>query len=77
MLTIDRRSFLGASAALLPTLLQAARNGGTDGGPDAVFYNGNVLTVDCDFRRVEAFGVLQDRIVATGTSAEMLALSGE
>ena len=72
MLTIDRRSFLGTSAALLPSLLLADEKE----GPDAVFYNGNVLTVDAGFRRVEAFAVLRDRIAAVGTSAEMLALAG-
>jgi len=72
MRTINRRSFLGTSAALLPSLLLAAENGGLD----AVFYNGNILTVDAGFRRVEAFAVLRDRIAVVGSSAEMLALAG-
>jgi len=70
---MDRRSFLGASAALLPSLLLAAENE----KPDAVFHNGNILTVDPDFRRVEAFAVLRDRIIAVGTNAAMLALAGD
>ena len=69
---MDRRSFLGTSAALLPSLLFAAENE----KPSAVFHNGNILTVDPGFKRVEAFAVLRDRIVAVGTNAEMLALAG-
>ncbi|MCL2744502.1 MAG: amidohydrolase [Planctomycetaceae bacterium] len=72
MHTIARRSFLGTTAALLPALLFA----NDKAAPDAVFYNGNVLTVDAGFRRVEAFAVLRDRIAAVGTSAEILALAG-
>jgi len=71
MHTINRRSFLGASAVLLPSLLLANEKE----RPDFIFYNGNVLTVDSHFRRVEAFAVLRDRIVAVGTNAEMLALA--
>ena len=87
MFTIHRRSFLGASAVLLPSLMLAPDRvvGRSTGGvvgrssgdetPDSVFFNGNVLTVDPGFRRVEAFAVLRDRVVAVGTSAEMLALA--
>jgi len=73
MPTIDRRSFLGASAVFFPLLLFASENGTP---PDTVFYNGNVLTVDPGFRRVEAFAVIGDRIVSVGTTAEILALAG-
>ena len=73
MLTINRRSFLGTSAVLLPSLLLAAENN----SPDSVFYNGNVLTVDSGFQRVDAFAVFRDRIAAVGTSAEILALAGD
>jgi len=68
---MDRRSFLGASALLVPSLLLAAENG----SPDTIFYNGNVLTVDADFRKAEAFAVTGDRITAVGTNAEMSALA--
>lgn len=43
--------------------------------PDAVFHSGKVLTVDKEFRVVEAFAIRSDRIVATGTSQEMKALA--
>ena len=69
---MDRRTFLGTSAFLLPSFLHAAETE----GPDFIFFNGNVLTVDPSFRRVEAFAVFRDRIAATGTHAEMLALAG-
>ena len=79
MFAIDRRSFLGASAVLLPSLLTASgdivdRSTGGE-APDSVFYNGNVLTVAPGFRCVEAFAVLRERIVAVGTNAEILALA--
>ena len=44
--------------------------------PNAVFHHGHILTVDREFRQVEAFAVNGDRIAAVGTSAEMLALAG-
>ena len=69
---MDRRTFLGTSALLLPSLALAQPKHLAD----FVFHNGNVLTVDSEFRRVQAFAVLGNRIVATGTNAEMLALSG-
>jgi len=71
MFALDRRSFLGTSALLLPSLLLAAENE----GPDAIFFNGNVLTVDPGFRRVQAFAVVGDRIAALGTNTEMLTLA--
>ena len=67
---MDRRSFLGTSALLVPSLLLAADNA----APDTIFYNGNVITVDADFRKAEAFAVTGDRITAVGTNAEMSAL---
>jgi len=85
MFTIDRRSFLGVSAVLLPSLVLASESvvgrprllqqGGSE-EPDSVFYHGNILTVDPGFRRVEAFAVRRGRIVAVGTDAEILALAG-
>jgi predicted amidohydrolase YtcJ len=44
--------------------------------PDTVLHRGRVYTVDSDDRVVEAVAILKDEIVATGTSAEMLALAG-
>jgi predicted amidohydrolase YtcJ len=71
---MNRRTFLGASAALVPSLVLAQTKPLADAV--TIFYNGNVLTVDSNFRRVEAFAVLGDRIVAVGTSEEILALAG-
>jgi len=64
---MDRRTFLGTSALLLPSFLLAAETE----GPDTIFVNGNVLTVDSNFRRVQAFFVRGNRIIATGTTVEM------
>lgn len=38
---------------------------------DAVFHNGDIVTVDASFSRCEALAVRDGRIVATGTTAEM------
>jgi predicted amidohydrolase YtcJ len=46
------------------------------GFPDSVLHHGRIYTVDKDDRVVEAVAILKDEIVATGTSAEMLALAG-
>ena len=74
MSTMNRRSFLGTSAAvILPSLLLASQNE----TPDFIFYHGNVLTVAPGFRRAEAFSVLRDRIADVGTNAEILELAGD
>lgn len=44
---------------------------------DAVFYNGKVVTVDKKFSIVQAFAVKGNKILASGSSADMLALAGE
>ena len=41
-----------------------------------MFINGNILTVDEDFSVVQALAVRDDRILAVGSSEEMLALAG-
>ncbi|MGY1813346.1 amidohydrolase [Blastococcus sp. SYSU D00820] len=45
--------------------------------PDLVLVDGEVLTVDRDFTVAEAVAVSGGRIVATGTTAEVLALAGK
>lgn len=44
--------------------------------PDAVFYNGRIITVDSAFQIAEAFAVRGERFVAVGSNASMKALSG-
>jgi predicted amidohydrolase YtcJ len=44
--------------------------------PSHVFYNGRILTVDRQFRTVEALAVRDGRIVAAGTSADLRRLAG-
>ncbi|HXH82546.1 MAG TPA: amidohydrolase [Candidatus Tectomicrobia bacterium] len=44
--------------------------------PDAVFLNGEILTLDARDRRVEALATLHGRIVALGTTREIRALAG-
>ncbi len=44
--------------------------------PDAVFLNGNILTLDPRGRRVQALATLHGRIVAVGTTREIRRLAG-
>ena len=43
---------------------------------DLVLHNGQILTVDSDFTVAEAIAVRDGRVLATGSSREMLALAG-
>jgi imidazolonepropionase-like amidohydrolase len=43
---------------------------------DTVVTNGKILTVDADFRVVEAFAINDGRIVARGTSAKVARYAG-
>lgn len=47
------------------------------GVPDAVFYNGKVITVDPAFSIREAFAVRGDRFEAVGTNEQIRALAGD
>ena len=68
---LSRRSFLaaglGASAAALARW---------DTRPDAILYNGKILTVGVREPEVEALALAGSRVFAIGTSREMLALTG-
>ncbi len=44
--------------------------------PDAIFYNGKIITVDPPFSIAEAFAVQADRFVAVGSNAAMRTLAG-
>ena len=44
--------------------------------PDAVFYNGKIVTIDPEYHVDEAFAVQDGRFFAVGTSAEVRALAG-
>ena len=44
--------------------------------PSHIFHNGKILTVDPQFRIVEAMAIRDGRIVATGTNAEIVRLAG-
>ena len=67
----SRRTFLaaglGASAAALARW---------DTRPDTVLYNGKILTLGTREREVGALAVAGSRVLAIGTSAEMLSLAG-
>ena len=69
--TINRRHFLvagiGASAAAFARL---------DTRPDVILYNGKILTVCDRAPEVEALAIAGDRILAIGSSQELLALAG-
>lgn len=44
--------------------------------PDAIYYNGKVITVDKAFSTVQAFAVLREQIVAVGSDRQILPLAG-
>jgi len=44
--------------------------------PDAIFYNGKIITVDSGFSTHEAFAVKGDKFLAVGSNAEIRALAG-
>src|SRR6266481_7437251 len=44
--------------------------------PDAIFYNGKIITVDSGFTIAQAFAVRGDEYAAVGTDAAIRALSG-
>src|SRR5215831_7979878 len=68
---LSRRTFI---AAALGT--GAAALARWDTHPDAVLYNGAILTMGSRVREVEALALSGSRVLAIGTSAEMLALAG-
>ena len=52
------------------------REVGSQAAPDLVLFNGRVLTVDAQDRVAEGIAVRGERIVAVGSSAQVLALAG-
>jgi predicted amidohydrolase YtcJ len=50
---------------------------GSLGAPDAIFYNGKVITVDTGFSIQQAFAVKGEEFVAVGTNAKVRALAGK
>src|SRR5689334_19781699 len=68
---ISRRSFI--AAGLGATASAWAR---WDTRPDAVLYNGAILTMGTRMPEVEALALAGSRVLALGTSTEMLALAG-
>ncbi|HET9390045.1 MAG TPA: amidohydrolase [Steroidobacteraceae bacterium] len=68
---LTRRAFLGAAAAASATAF--AR---WDTRPDLVLHNGAILTMSMREPEVQALAVSGARVLAMGTSAQMLALAG-
>ncbi|HEY1874376.1 MAG TPA: amidohydrolase [Steroidobacteraceae bacterium] len=68
---LSRRTFIVAGLCTGPVALArwATR-------PDTVLYNGRILTMAEREREVEALALAGDRVLAIGTSVEMLALAG-
>ena len=49
---------------------------GINAPPDAIFYNGKIITVDSGFTIAQAFAVRGDEYVAVGTDAAIRPLAG-
>jgi predicted amidohydrolase YtcJ len=62
---------------ILMLLMLALASGAVYAMPDTVFYNAKVLTVDDNFSIRQALAIKGDRIAASGSNGEMLALAGE
>ncbi len=65
---------LCAFAASPAPTSRGAQAGGVP--PDVIYYHGNVLTMDENHPRAQAFAVQSDRILAVGSDAEILPLAG-
>lgn len=63
-----------AFAAVCPPLISPLY---ADPSPDRIFHHGRIVTVDRQFRVVEALAVSGDRIVAVGSNEEVLATADE
>ena len=79
MSKISRRRFLGSSAALPlgvgAASSAAAQDRPSTGSASLIIDGGRVLTMDPHNPVVEAVAVLGDRILAVGTSEDMLSLA--
>jgi len=60
---------------ILVTLVLAAGWQG-EPPPSHIFHTGKIVTVDPQFRTVEAMAIRDGRIVAVGTNADILKLAG-
>ena len=63
---------VGALAASRTTLADS-----TAPQPDAIYYNGKIVTVDDRFRVVEALAIRGERLVAVGATEEIRVLAGD
>lgn len=68
---LTRRAFLGAAAAA-----SAAAFARWDSRPDLVLYNGAILSMSTREPQAQALAVSGARVLAVGTSAQMLSLAG-
>jgi predicted amidohydrolase YtcJ len=71
MKRLNRRTFIAAGLSA-----SAAAFGRWATRPDSILHNGRILTMGTRERQVEALAVAGSRILAIGTSTEMLALAG-
>ncbi|MFC1607660.1 amidohydrolase [Candidatus Latescibacterota bacterium] len=76
MINSTRRQFIvrAAGATATPYVLTPSRSNGSS-VPDIIIHNGKIVTVDRSFSIVEALSIRNGRILATGSSADILATS--
>ena len=70
MKRLSRRTFIGVGLSA-----SAAAFGRWDTRPDKILHNGRILTMGTRERQVEALALAGSRVLAIGTSSEMLALA--
>jgi predicted amidohydrolase YtcJ len=71
MKRLNRRTFIAAGLGA-----SAAAFGRWDTRPDSILHNGRILTMGTREREVEALALAGNRVLAIGTSTEMLGLAG-
>ena len=72
---------MGSGLAFLALFLIAAAGASGQPGnlltPDAIFYNGKIVTVDAGSNIQQAFAVKGEEFLAVGTTAKIRALAGQ
>jgi predicted amidohydrolase YtcJ len=73
---MNRSLLLALMLSLPPAGCQRAPAAAQAPPPGQIFHNGKIVTVDAQFRTVDAMAIRDGRIVAVGTNADILKLSG-
>jgi imidazolonepropionase-like amidohydrolase len=73
---MSHRLVLTARAVIVVGLALIISASQREAPPSHVFHNGKIVTVDPQFRIVEAMAILDGTVLAVGSNADMLRLAG-